>query len=121
MSVASSHTRIRDPLVQRAQPAERQLAAGVLAATVQLRARTMKQPGLYVAEGSQHEPVELVPVQAGDVNVDQARQPVAVIEIVMEQDRVLGSCAGPGCVRPPLAESLRVRHLAEPVACSPSG
>ena len=60
-------------------------------------------------------------VQAGDVNVDQARQPVAVIEIVMEQDRVPGSCTGPGCVRPPLAEPLRVRHLAEPVACSPSG
>ena len=39
----------------------------------------------------------------------------------MEQDRVPGSCTGPGCVRPPRAEPLCVRHLAEPVAFSPSG
>jgi hypothetical protein len=75
-----------------------------------------------VAEGSQHEPGQLVPVQAGDVNVNQAGQPVAaVIEIVLEQDRVPDGGTGPGGVRPPLAEPVRVRRLAEPVACSPSG
>jgi len=38
-----------------------------------------------VAESSQHETGQLMPIRAGDVNVDQAGQPVAaVIEIVMK-------------------------------------
>jgi predicted MPP superfamily phosphohydrolase len=80
-------------------------------------------PGNHdVGEAYDHEPRQMVPVQAGDVNVDQAGQAVsAVIEIVLEQDRVPAGGTGPGGVRPPLAEPVRVRHLAEPVVCSPSG
>lgn len=72
--------------------AERRLATGVLVRAAQppagrgvLSVGAVRQPGLHVAEGIQHETGQLVPVQAGDVNVDQAAQPVAaVIEIVMK-------------------------------------
>ena len=82
-------------------PYESPRAAQPLVGRGVLSVGTLRQPGMHVAEGSQHETGQLVPVQAGNVNVDQAGQPVAAaIEVVMKKDRAPGGGAGSGGVRP---------------------